>query len=137
MDDISAIGKIAGAGMRAQAQRMRITAENMANAESVGSTPGADPFRRKVLSFETVVDRASGANLVGISSVTEDPSDFRMVYDPASPAADASGMVKKPNVDPMIELANMREASHSYQASLNMLDHGRRIKSQLIGMLEQ
>lgn len=137
MDDIAAIGKTAASAMRAQSHRMRIIAENMANAESVGNAPGADPFRRKVVSFDDVLDSVTGATMVEVSSVTEDPSAFRMSYDPTSPAADANGMVKKPNVDPMIELANMREASHSYTANLNMMDAGRRMKSQLLGMLEQ
>lgn len=137
MDDLSAIGKIASSGMRAQSQRMRITAENMANANSTGATPGAEPFRRKVIGFETMVDGATGANIVGISAVTEDPSDFVRAYDPANPAADEAGYYLKPNVDPLIELANMREASHSFEASLNMLDSGRRMRAQLIGMLEQ
>lgn len=137
MDDISAIGKTAASAMRAQSHRMRIIAENMANANSIGATPGADPYRRKVVSFESVLDAVTGANTVEIGSVGEDPSAFPMRHDPSSPAADARGMVLTPNVDPMIELANMREANNSYSANLNMMDAGRRMKSQLIGMLEQ
>lgn len=136
MDDLSAVGKIAASAMRAQSHRMRITAENMANADSTGSTPGADPYRRKVLSFESVLDRATGAASVQVKSVSEDPSAFPLRYDPSHPAADAAGVVRMPNIDPMIELANMREASRSYEASLNMMDTGRRMKSQLIEILE-
>lgn len=136
MDDLSAVGKIAASAMRAQSHRMRITAENMANADSTGATPGADPYRRKVLSFESVLDRVSGARTVEVKSVSEDPSAFPLRYDPSHPAADAAGVVKMPNIDPMIELANMREASRSYEASLNMMDTGRRMKSQLIEILE-
>lgn len=136
MDDLSAIGKTASSAMRAQAHRMRIISENMANANSTGATPGADPFRRKVLSFDEVMDARTGASMVEVSSVTEDPSAFRQQYDPSHPAADEFGIVKFSNVDPMIELANMREASHSYTANLNMMDAGRRMRSQLIGMLE-
>lgn len=136
MDDLSAVGMIAASAMRAQSHRMRITAENMANADSTGSAPGADPYRRRVLSFESVLDRAADARTVEVKSVSEDPSPFRVRYDPSDPAADASGIVKTPNVDPMIELANMREASRSFEANLSMMDAGRRMKSQLIEIIE-
>ena len=104
MDDLSAISKTAASAMRAQSHRMRVTAENLANAQSTGDGPGADPYRRKVVSFETLIDPHSGAKMVEIGAVSEDPSAFRLKYDPAHPAADANGMVKMPNVDPMIEV---------------------------------
>jgi len=135
MDDLSAIGKIAASGMRAQSERLRVTAENMANAESTGSTPGSDPYRRKVVTFDSVLDSKTGANTVQVSDVTEDPSDFRLSYEPGHPAADEAGYVKKPNVNPLVELANMREATRSYEANLNMLDAGRTMRGQLIEML--
>lgn len=135
MDDLSAIGKIAASGMKAQSQRLRIISENMANADSTGTTPGADPYRRKVISFGAMVDRNSGANLVAVESVSRDPSDFRLEYDPSHPAADAAGYVKKPNVDPLLELANMREASRSYEADLSQFETARQMKSKLIDML--
>ena len=135
MDDISAIGKIAASAMRAQSNRMRITAENMANAESTGDTPGAEPYRRKVLSFEEVLDEATGARLVDVGSVSEDPSPFQTEYNPSHPAADERGLLLKPNVNPIIELANMREAARSYEANIGVMETGRRMKSQLLEIL--
>ena len=123
--------------MRAQSHRMRVTAENLANAQSTGDGPGADPYRRKVVSFETLIDPHSGAKMVEIGAVSEDPSAFRLKYDPAHPAADANGMVKMPNVDPMIEVANSREAQRSYEASLNMMLAGSEMRGQLIGMINK
>lgn len=135
MDDLSAIGKTAGSAMRAQSQRLRIVAENMANADSTGVNPGDDPYRRKVVTFGTVLDEATGANLVEVTDVSEDPSAFRLEYDPSHPTADGQGYVKRANVTPMIELANMREATRSFEANLNMLDAGRKMRGQLIEML--
>lgn len=137
MDDLSAVGLTAASAMRAQSHRMRITAENMANADSTGNTPGADPFRRKVLSFESVLDNATGARTVQVSSVTEDPSPFQVEYNPSHPAADSRGMVKTPNVDALIELANMREASRSYEANLTLYETSGRMKDQVMGILEK
>ncbi|WP_394207873.1 flagellar basal body rod protein FlgC [Paracoccus litorisediminis] len=137
VDDLSSIAKIASSGMRAQSQRLRITSENMANADSTGSTPGSDPYQRKTISFGNMVDDQTGANLVSVDKVSRDPSDFRLVYDPSHPAADAAGYVKMPNVNSLVELGNMREASRSYEANLNMLETGRNMKSQLIGMLDK
>lgn len=137
MDDLSAISKTAASAMRAQSHRMRVTAENLANAQSTGDGPGADPYRRKVVTFETMIDAQTGARLVEIGTVSEDPSQFRLKYDPSHPAADASGMVKMPNVDPMIEVANSREAQRSYEASLNMMLAGSEMRGQLIGMLSK
>lgn len=135
MDDLSAIGKTAASAMRAQSQRLRIVAENMANAESTGVKPGEDPYRRKTVTFGSMLDDVSGAQLVEVTDVGEDPSPFRLEHEPSHPAADARGYVSKPNVNPMIELANMREATRSFEANLNMLDAGRKMRGQLIDML--
>lgn len=137
MDDISAVARTAASAMQAQTHRMRITAENMANADTTGNAPGADPFRRKVLSFETVLDSVTGARMVGVSSVSEDPSPFRTEYNPSHMAADANGMVKQPNVEPMIELANMREASRSFEANMSMYEASGRMRDQILGILEK
>lgn len=135
MDELSAIGKISGAAMRAQTVRMRITAENMANVDTTGSSPGADPYRRKTVSFTEAVDRASGAPIVTVDRIDADPSAFDLRHDPSHPAANEQGYVKTPNVNAMVELANMREAMRSYEANLNMMDSGRRMRSQLLDML--
>jgi flagellar basal-body rod protein FlgC len=136
MDNLSAIGKTASSAMKAQSERLRIVAENMANAESTGSTPGSDPYKRKVPVFSSMVDDATGATTVQVTDVIEDDTAFQLEYDPSHPAANAEGYVKKPNVNPLIELANMREASRSYEASLNVLDSGRKMRGQLIELLQ-
>ncbi|MFD2739573.1 flagellar basal body rod protein FlgC [Sulfitobacter aestuarii] len=135
MDQLGAISKIAGSAMRVQAERLRVVSENLANADSTGTAPGADPYRRKVVSFDSLLDAASGARLVQVGAVSEDASAFRVEYDPGHPAADTEGYVKLSNVNPMIELANMREAARSYEANLNIMEAGRKMRSQLIDLL--
>lgn len=134
-DPLKAVGAAAQSGLRAQAERLRVVAENIANASSTATTPGGDPYRRKTVSFESLLDPASGAETVRLRAVEEDKSPFRLSYDPAHPAANAEGYVKLPNVQPLIEMANMREASRSYEANLNMIDAGRRMRSQLLDLL--
>ena len=135
MDILGTIGRTASSGMQAQSQRLQIIAENMANADSTGSTSGADPYRRRVVTFGELADDATGATMVTVNDVTDDPTPFRLRLDPSHPAADAEGYVKTPNVDPLIELANMREAARSYEANLNMMETGRQMRGQIIDML--
>lgn len=135
MDVLGSIGRTASSGLQAQAQRLQVIAENMANADSTGSTSGADPYRRRVVTFGELTDDATGATLVEVNEVTDDPTPFRLRLDPSHPAADAEGYVKTPNVDPLIELANMREAARSYEANLNMMETGRQMRGQIIDML--
>ncbi|GGC09887.1 flagellar basal-body rod protein FlgC [Marivita lacus] len=135
MDILSALGRTASSGLTAQSQRLQIIAENMANADSTGSTAGSDPYRRRVVTFGDMIDDSSGASLVSVRSVIEDQTPFRMRHDPFHPAADAEGYVKTPNVDPLLELANMREAARSYEANLNMMETGRKMRGQLLDML--
>ena len=136
MDDLKAISAASYSGMRAQAYRMKVVAENMANADSTAATPDADPYRRKTVTFDQVLDTRSGATIVEVRGVYEDQSNFQLEYDPSHPMANAEGYVKKPNVNPMIELANMQEASRSYEANLTMQQTGRELRRQLIGLLE-
>lgn len=135
MDVLGSIGRTASSGMQAQSQRLQIIAENMANADSTGSTSGADPYRRRVVTFGELTDDTTGATLVEVNEVTDDPTPFRLRLDPSHPAADEAGYVKTPNVDPLIELANMREAARSYEANLNMMETGRQMRGQIIDML--
>lgn len=135
MDILSALGRTSASGLTAQSQRLQIIAENMANADSTGSTAGADPYRRRVVTFGDMIDDTSGATLVSVRSVIEDQTPFRMRHDPSHPAADAEGYVKTPNVDPLLELANMREAARSYEANLNMMETGRKMRRQLLDLL--
>ncbi|MHA1539181.1 MAG: flagellar basal body rod protein FlgC [Alphaproteobacteria bacterium] len=134
--DLDAAKKIAAAGMRAQARRTRIISENLANAESVASTPGGDPYRRKVVVFQNELDQATGAKLVSAQKVVEDQTPFDLKYDPNHPMADAKGYIKKPNVNPLIELMDMREAQRSYEANLNVLKTTRMLTEQTLDLLK-
>ena len=127
---------IAASGLRAQAGRMRIISENIANADSTPSTPGADPYRRKVPMFRTEVDRALGATVVELGRTQTDKSDFRVRYEPGHPAADKDGNVKYPNVNPLIEMTDMREAQRSYEANINVIGATRRMLQRTIDILK-
>lgn len=135
MDPLKSITAIAASGMHAQGARLKVVAENVANAGSTGAAPGADPYARKTLSFEEMVDRDSGASMVRIAQVGRDAAAFGRSYDPAHPAADAEGYVKTSNVNALLEMSNMREASRSYEANLNMFEAGRRMRGQILDLL--
>jgi flagellar basal-body rod protein FlgC len=112
---------IAASGLRAQQGRMRVLAENIANADSTASTPGGDPYRRKIPTFVTQLDRELGAQVVRLGRIERDQSEFRTRYEPGNPAADNRGYVKLPNVNDLIETVDMREAQRSYEANLNVI----------------
>lgn len=135
-DPLSASFQIATAALEAQSSRMRVVAENLANAESTGSTPGADPYRRKLVSFDNEVDRATGVNLPHVRRVFEDQRPFKVQYDPSHPAADEKGFVKLPNVDPLVELADMKEANRSYQAALQIFRQARELHAMTLDLLK-
>jgi flagellar basal-body rod protein FlgC len=126
---------ISAAGMRAQGQRLRVVAENLANADSVAEVPGGDPYRRKTISFKNQLDRELGMKTVQVSKVGEDPSDFRMKYDPGNPAADGKGYVKLPNVNSLIEMSDMREAQRSYEANLKAIEVARSMLQRTIDLI--
>ena len=134
MDFLRSIG-IAASGLRAQAGRMRIISENIANADSTGTTPGADPYRRKITTFSAHMDRELGASVVALGRVARDDAAFRTKDEPGNPAADATGRVKLPNVDPLVETMDMREAQRSYEANLNVVTATRRMISRTIDIL--
>ena len=136
MDTLKSILSVAGSGMRAQGERLKVVSENVANANSTGMAPGEEPYRRKVISFEEMVDRDTGVSSVAVAEITRDEASFDLSYDPAHPAADADGFVKVSNVNTILEMANMREASRSYQANLNMFETGRTMRSQLLDLLK-
>jgi flagellar basal-body rod protein FlgC len=83
IDPLAASVKIAGSGLAAQSARLRVISENMANAQSTGRTAGADPYRRKTISFANEVDRAAGVKLVRINTIGVDPTPFAVEHDPA------------------------------------------------------
>jgi flagellar basal-body rod protein FlgC len=119
-DPLQASLRIAASGLQAQSTRLRIVSENIANAQSTGATAGADPYARRTVSFESALDRSTGAELVQVKTIGLDRAPFRLEHDPGNPAADAQGIVKMPNVDVLIELADMREANRSYEANLQV-----------------
>ena len=127
--------RISGSGMQAQSQRLRVISENLANAQSTGTTPGSDPFRRKTITFGSELDRVSGADLVRVKEFGVDQSDFKLEYQPGSPAANTAGYVKLPNVNPIIEMADMREANRSYESNLQVVKQAREMISMTIDLL--
>ena len=127
--------RIAGSGLQSQSARLRIVAENIANAQSTGSAAGADPYARKTITFESALDRVSGENLVAVKSVGVDAAHFRTEHLPGNPAADDKGDVKLPNVDLLFEMADMREANRSYEANLQVVKQSREMISQTIDLL--
>jgi flagellar basal-body rod protein FlgC len=127
---------IAASGLRAQAGRMRIISENIANADSTPSSPGANPYRRKIPTFHTELDRSIGARVVQMGKVQNDNSEFRMKYEPGHPAADANGNVKYPNVNALVEMTDMREAQRSYEANINVISATRRMIQRTIDILK-
>ena len=126
---------ISASGMRAQGDRLRVIAENIANAESVGETDGKDPYRRKVIAFKNFLDRDLQADLVKVAKVSTDPSEFRKRYEPGHPAADADGYVSYPNVNPLVEMTDMREAQRSYEANLKVIETSRAMLARAIDLL--
>ncbi|MFN8828299.1 MAG: flagellar basal body rod protein FlgC [Labrys sp. (in: a-proteobacteria)] len=126
---------VAASGLKAQAGRMRVIAENIANADSTATTPGGDPYRRKVVTFRSELDRELGAQVVEIGRVQRDRSDFKMEYDPGNPAANADGYVKRPNVTSLVEQMDMREAQRAYEANLNVVGAARRMISRTLDIL--
>jgi flagellar basal-body rod protein FlgC len=127
---------IATSGLRAQAGRMRVISENIANADSTAQSAGGDPYRRKVPTFSSALDRAMDARVVALGRIKPDNSAFRVKYEPSNPAADASGNVKYPNVNPMIEMTDMRDAQRSYEANLNVIGATRRMIQRTLDILK-
>jgi flagellar basal-body rod protein FlgC len=135
MDFIKSL-HIAASGLRAQMGRMRIISENIANVDSVAETPGGDPYRRKIVTFTSELDRSLGANVVNLGPVQTDASDFLVRHEPGNPAADANGNVKYPNVNTLIEMTDLRDAQRSYEANLNVITATRRMLKLTIDILK-
>ncbi len=135
VDPLKLSSKIAASGLEAQSMRMRIVSENLANAQSTGQTPGSDPYSRKLVTFSDEVDRDTGVNFVKIDSVDPDPQPFRLEHSPGHPAADANGYVKMPNVNMLVEVADMRETGRAYEANLQSIKQAREMISMTIDLL--
>lgn len=135
IDPLRAATSIAGSGLDAQSLRLRVISENLANAQSTGPTPGSDPYQRKVVTFTREFDRAMGASDVSVRSVGVDAAPFEVEHDPGNPAADDNGDVKLPNVNVLIEMADMREASRGYEADLQMVKQARSMTMMMLDLL--
>ena len=135
MDFIKSL-TIAASGLRAQAGRMRIISENIANVDSIAQKPGGDPYRRKIATVNSEFDRELGANLVIPQKPQADMSDFRLQYDPGNPNADAKGYVKLPNVNSLVEIMDMREAQRSYEADLTVMDATKQMLTRTVDLLK-
>jgi len=135
IDPLIASGKLSSAGLEAQSARLRVISENIANAQSTGRTPGSDPYARKTITFKAELDRTLGASSVAVKDIGKDKAPFPVEYDPGNPAADENGMVKKPNVNMLIEMADMREANRTYQANLQMMKQARAMITATIDLM--
>ena len=128
---------ISASGMRAQGTRLRVIAENIANADSMGSRPGDDPYRRKTITFENVLDRQMNADVVRVAEIGRDLSDFSLAYQPTHPLADENGYVKRPNVNSLIEMTDMTEAQRSYEANMSLIDSSRSMIQKTIDLISR
>jgi len=127
---------IATSGLRAQAGRMRVISENIANADSTAKTAGGDPYRRKVPTFSSELDRTLDSRVVSLGKIKPDNSEFRVRHEPGNPAADTNGNVKYPNVNSLVEMTDMREAQRSYEANLNIISATRRMIQRTLDILK-
>ncbi len=127
---------IAGSGLEAQSSRLRVVSENIANVDSTGRVGGADPYRRRTITFDSVMSRAEGVNLVRVKDLGIDNAPFRLEYEPGHQAADENGYVKRPNVNVLVEMSDMRETNRSYEANLQIFKQARSMAAMTIDMLK-
>jgi len=135
--DITKSMTTAASGMRVQSDRMRVIAENIANASSTATGANGEPYRRQIVTFKEAVDEATGASVVRVGRTAHDPSEFKMQYNPGHPAADAAGYVMLPNVNPLVEMTDMREAQRAYEANLNVVDAARSMMARTLDLLRR
>jgi len=136
MSDLNKAMHIAASGMLAQNVRVRVISQNIANADSLATAPGQDPYRRQTVSFREEMNRALGAKVVKVGEIGIDKTNFESRLDPGHPAADENGYVKLPNVKPMIEMVDLRAAQRSYQANLRVVDVARTMVSRTLELLQ-
>ncbi len=134
MDLVKAM-EAAAQGMKAQGTRMKVISENMANAETTGKTAADNPYQRQIVTFKNVLNRQTGNQDVDVDKIVRDKAPFIMKYDPSHPAADAKGYVKMPNVNPMLEMMDMREAQRSYEANLGVIEMARSMLLHTVDLL--
>jgi len=126
---------VAASALKAQQARMRVIAENIANADSTAATPGADPYRKQTPVFATKV-LPGGIKGVALSRIDIDQTPFRKEYDPGNPAADPTGFVKMPNIEPMVETLDMREAQRAYDANISVIETARNMDQRTLELLK-
>jgi len=137
MANLDAVLSVAASGLRAQSARMRVISENVANSGSTSQTAGGDPYRRQVPVFEAELDRATGLRTVHMTKTVPDGADFSIRFEPGHPAADEQGYVKYPNVNPLIEMMDLRAAQRAYEANLNVIESGRMMMSRTLDLLRR
>ena len=135
MDLIDTI-HISSSGLKVQQDRLKVVSQNIANAESVGTRGGQAPYRRKTITFKNALDKETGAQMVRTNKVSVDKSEFMKKYEPSNPQADAQGYVLYPNVNPISEMMDMREARRSYEANLNVIESSKSMLTQTISLLK-
>ena len=127
--------KIAAAGMQAQSDRLRVVAENIANADSTATTPGGMPYRRKTVMFGEVLDKEMGVPVVRVIRRGTDKSDFIQKFEPYHPAANAQGYVQYPNVNTIVETIDMKEARRAYEANLGVVEVSKAMMARTLDLL--
>lgn len=134
MDLVNSV-HIAAHGMKAQSQRLRVVSQNIANADSTGTRPGDAPYRRKTITFRNRMDKEMGVDTVRVHRENVDRSEFPRKYEPNHPAADPEGYVEYPNVNPLLEMMDMREAQRSYEANVNVIEVSKSMLANTISLL--
>lgn len=137
MSDFTKSLSLAASGLNAQSARMRIIAENIANADSTGKTPGEEPYRRRIPTFESVFNQEMEGREVKVGRVAYDMSDFESRYEPGHPAADDNGYVMYPNVSSLVEAMDMRQAQRTYEANLNVVSSTREMIGLTVDILRR
>jgi len=134
-DDLLSSLRISAAGMKVQGERLRVISQNIANADSLPTEPGQNPYQRKTITFKNAIDRELGLRLVEVNRVGSDRSDFVKRFDPSHPAADKDGYVLAPNVNKLVEMMDMREAQRSYEANLSAIRTSRAMLTKTLELL--
>ena len=135
-DQLDNISAISGAALKAQRERIKIIAQNIANASATAETPNGKPYQRQIVTFKDEYDKANGAYIVKTNGVRKDTSDFTKKYDPSHPAADAQGYVLMPNVNPLVEMMDMSDANRAYQANIGVIEASRNMVQHTISLLQ-
>lgn len=132
--DFTQVMKIAGAALGAQSTRIRVIAENIANTDTVYKQ-GVEPYRRKRVLFESVLDRANSADLVQVREIAEQNSPPVKKFDPNHPYADSQGYVSYPDISALVEIADLRDAERSYKANVQVVEGAKRFVKAMLDII--